>query len=217
MIKKIHGSLFLWGVEMRLGTYYRSLVVNKLGITANMNLVLDVGSFDGYWLPQQAQPQVKTALDLNPNNKYRHIIYVKANALFLPFKEDVFEQVFAFDVIEHVSDDKQFVNELCRVCKIGGEIIISTPHKEIKVFPPFLTNWVSKKWGHYRVNGYLESEIKNIIPKNVVYEVLHIRMLFYRTFYFLLRFLWGINEKFAKPFVKFIAYMELHIYEGRER
>ena len=30
---------------MRLGTYYRSLMLDKLGITANKDFVLDVGYF----------------------------------------------------------------------------------------------------------------------------------------------------------------------------
>ena len=201
---------------VRLVTYYRSLVLDKLMITANKDLVLDVGCFDGYWLSQQLQAKTKIAVDINPLNKFQDVVYIKADALNLPFKNDVFGQVFAFDVIEHVENDERFFKELCRVGELNSEIIMSTPHKHIKIFPPFLTDWVSKKWGHYRVNGYLECEIKNIIPKNAIYEILHVRALFYRTFYFLLRFLWGINEKFAKPFVKFIVYMDCIFMEGEK-
>lgn len=35
---------------MRLGLYYRSLILDKLGITANKDLLLNVGSFDEYYL-----------------------------------------------------------------------------------------------------------------------------------------------------------------------
>lgn len=199
---------------MRLGTYYRSLMLDKLGITANKDLVLDAGSFDGHWLSQQTEAKIKIAVDMNPLNKFDNVTYIKADALNLPFKDNVFDSVFSFDVIEHVENDQQFFDDLCRVCKIDGETIISTPHKKIKIFPPFLTNWVSKKWGHYRVNGYLEDEIKNIGPQNVTYEILYLSESFYRTFYFLLRFLWGVNEKFAKPFVKFVAYMDCIFMEG---
>ena len=201
---------------MRLGTYYRSLMLDKLGITANKDFVLDVGSFDGYWLSQQTQPKIKIALDINPNNKFEDIIYIQADALYLPFKSDIFDQVFAFDVIEHVVDDEQFIKELIRVVNGGCEVLISTPHKEIKIFPSFLTNWVSKKWGHYRVNGYLDMEIRSIVPKNVDVNVVYLREQIFRTFYFVLRFLWEINEKIGKCFVKVVAHMDYIFLGGKK-
>ena len=70
---------------MRLGTYYRSLILDKLKIRANQELVLDVGSFDGYWLSQQMQSKIKIAIDINPSTKLKDVIYIKANALNLPF------------------------------------------------------------------------------------------------------------------------------------
>lgn len=199
---------------MRLGTYYRSLMLDKLGITANKDFVLDVGCFDGYWLSQQQHAKIKIAVDINPVNKYENVMYIKGDALNLPFKNDVFDQVFAFDVIEHVENDKRFLNELCNVCKVDSEIIISTPHKKIKIYPPFLTNWVSKKWGHLRVNGYLDKEIKNLTKKNVVHEFFHIKEAFYRFFYFPARLLWGFNENLTKIFVKMIVYLDTRALNG---
>lgn len=200
---------------MRLGTYYRSLMLNKLDITANKNLVLDVGSFDGYWLSQQTQAKAKIAIDMKLSNKFKNIIYIKADALNLPFKDNTFDQVFGFDVIEHVENESRFLKELCRVCKVSSEVIISTPHKLIKIFPPFLTDWVSKKWGHLRSNGYLDTEIKDIMPKEVVCEILYLREPFYRGFYFMLRLLWEINEKFAKCIVKYIVHMDFLFLCGK--
>ena len=66
---------------MRLGTYYRSLMLDKLGITANQNFVLDVGSFDGYWLSQQQHAKIKIAVDINPVNKYANVMYIKGSTL----------------------------------------------------------------------------------------------------------------------------------------
>ena len=39
------------------------------------------------------------------------------------FKNDIFDQVFAFDVIEHVVDDGQFIKELIRVVNGGCEVL----------------------------------------------------------------------------------------------
>ncbi len=198
---------------MRLGTYYRALMWDKVGIRAISSVVLDIGGFDGYWLSQQPAG-TKVCVDLSPQRKYDGVTYVKADALSLPFSDGCFDQVFAFDIIEHVDDDKQFLNELHRVTRPNGEIVISTPHKQIRIFPPFLTNWVSKKWGHYRANGYLESEIRKLIPQDDSAEFLYLRQLFLRVSYLSLRFLWGVSWEITKPLVRAIAYLDTAFLNG---
>ena len=48
----------------------------------------------------------------------------------LPFSDRQFDLVCAFDVIEHVMDDRQAFAELSRVLKDGGVLIISVPLHE---------------------------------------------------------------------------------------
>ncbi|HEX3035903.1 MAG TPA: class I SAM-dependent methyltransferase [Thermodesulfobacteriota bacterium] len=50
-----------------------------------------------------------------------------ASILDLPFKNNSFDLVCAFDVIEHVEDDQKAVDEMKRVCKPGGTISITVP------------------------------------------------------------------------------------------
>jgi SAM-dependent methyltransferase len=45
----------------------------------------------------------------------------------LPFEDESFDLVTAFDVIEHVENDQQVFNELTRVLKPGGRLIFSVP------------------------------------------------------------------------------------------
>jgi SAM-dependent methyltransferase len=45
----------------------------------------------------------------------------------LPFKNNTFDLVCAFDVIEHVEDDQLAVNELKRVTKINALVLITVP------------------------------------------------------------------------------------------
>lgn len=45
----------------------------------------------------------------------------------LPFEQESFDLVCAFDVIEHVEDDHTAIEELVRVCKPGGYIMITVP------------------------------------------------------------------------------------------
>ncbi len=52
---------------------------------------------------------------------------INASIIDLPFEDNTFDIVCAFDVIEHVEDDKKATEELTRVCKTGGNIILTVP------------------------------------------------------------------------------------------
>jgi len=45
----------------------------------------------------------------------------------LPFPDDSFDAVLAFEVIEHVEDDTGLLGEMARVSRPGGVLILSTP------------------------------------------------------------------------------------------
>lgn len=52
---------------------------------------------------------------------------INGSILNLPFGEEEFDLVCAFDVIEHVNDDALAVQEMKRVCKTGKNIFITVP------------------------------------------------------------------------------------------
>lgn len=54
--------------------------------------------------------------------------FLNSNALFLSIGTDVFDIAITFQVIEHISNSLKFINELKRVVKPSGLIIISTPN-----------------------------------------------------------------------------------------
>ena len=149
---------------MRLGTHYRAKILKHFKIEATGKNVLDVGAYDGYWLSTQ-KAKNKYALDLEVIKLYKNIHYIEASALKIPLKSNYFDQVFAFDVLEHIEGGKEtkFLTELIRVCKRNGEIILSTPSKSIRMFPDFMTNYISQKWGHKKCNGYYKEELKNML------------------------------------------------------
>lgn len=45
----------------------------------------------------------------------------------LPFADDAFQVVCAFEVLEHIPDDQTVLNELARVIKPGGALFLSVP------------------------------------------------------------------------------------------
>ena len=52
---------------------------------------------------------------------------IEGSILELPFEANSFDWVCAFDVVEHVEDDKKAVSEMNRVCKQKGKVCITVP------------------------------------------------------------------------------------------
>jgi ubiquinone/menaquinone biosynthesis C-methylase UbiE len=46
----------------------------------------------------------------------------------LPFADAEFDKVAVVDMLEHVDDDRAFAEELARVLKPGGRLVVNTPH-----------------------------------------------------------------------------------------
>jgi len=55
-----------------------------------------------------------------------------ADGISLPFKQNYFDKVMSFDVLEHIKDQKQAINEMVRVLKPGGRLFIYTLNRNDK-------------------------------------------------------------------------------------
>lgn len=53
--------------------------------------------------------------------------FIQGSITELPFKDNEFDLVCAFDVVEHVQEDRLAISELHRVCKRGGYTFTSVP------------------------------------------------------------------------------------------
>jgi SAM-dependent methyltransferase len=145
---------------MRPGTIYRAELFSRLGIRSSGERVLDIGAFDGHWISSQ-RGSIRVAVDLdvraNPN-----CCVVRGDGHRLPFPSHSFDSVFAFEVIEHVDDDAAFVSELIRVTRPGGRITLSTPSADMRMFPPMLTPWAHRRWGHLHCTGYRPEHLRRL-------------------------------------------------------
>ena len=55
---------------------------------------------------------------------FKKSTFVCADALNLPFRDNSFDLVFCRDVLHHVSDRKIMVDEMLRVCRLKGKIVV---------------------------------------------------------------------------------------------
>lgn len=65
------------------------------------------------------------------NWKSKNISFIVGSGTDIPFRNDTFDIVIAFEVFEHIKDWRKFLLEIKRVTKKNGKIYISTPNKDI--------------------------------------------------------------------------------------
>jgi 2-polyprenyl-3-methyl-5-hydroxy-6-metoxy-1,4-benzoquinol methylase len=109
----------------------QTIIENKIDNSGNLK-ILNVGASTGYssiWLEKYGEVMsveydkecfeyVKSTLEID---------IVNASIEDLPFEEDQFDLVCAFDVIEHVDNDQLGVEEMFRVCRPNGHVFVSVP------------------------------------------------------------------------------------------
>lgn len=93
------------------------------------------------------------------------------NALCIPFADETFDGVVSFDVIEHIFDDKKAIEEMTRVCKKNGYLMIGTPNRTR--LSSFCYMLIGRKIQYpYRLGSdvlhlreYIKEELKNLTDR----------------------------------------------------
>jgi SAM-dependent methyltransferase len=102
--------------------------------------VLDAGCGVGYGTRLLAQhgPERLVGADISADALARGpsdcAELVQADLRELPFETDSFDLVVCFEVIEHVEEHDRVIDELRRVLRPGGTLLISSPNRD--VYPP---------------------------------------------------------------------------------
>lgn len=88
-----------------------------------------------------------------------------ANALQLPFGDDTFDVVVCSEVLEHIPDYKQAINEITRILKPGGKLAVSVPRRwPEKVCWALAEGYHNTPGGHVRI--FKDKELRKDIEGN---------------------------------------------------
>lgn len=81
-----------------------------------------------------------------------------------PFQYNEFDRVVIVDFLEHIKTDREFINELFRIIKPGGELIINVPHIKNSLLRKFrlAIGQTDEKHGHVRP-GYTVGELAALL------------------------------------------------------
>jgi ubiquinone/menaquinone biosynthesis C-methylase UbiE len=110
-------------------------------IPADCQNVLDGGcAFGGGTWPLAAKAKKVFGCDPSPEliararANYPEISFEICPLEKTPYDDENFDAITLTDVLEHVADERATLNELYRVLKPGGRLIITTPHKGLLGF-----------------------------------------------------------------------------------
>lgn len=97
--------------------------------------ILDIGCGDAFLLDEikKINPNIEyIGLDLSKNKliklrKLKKSIFICGDAENLPFNQNSFDLIIAQEIIEHVPSPTNLLNDITRVLKKKGKVIIATP------------------------------------------------------------------------------------------
>lgn len=99
---------------------------------------------------------------------YHHIKFYKSDAHKLKFPANSFDLVVSYEVIEHVLDPQEFLNQIKRVVKKDGNVIIAMDSGSL-LFR--IVWWISEKtisrvWKNAHLHPFKHSELEKLIRKS---------------------------------------------------
>jgi SAM-dependent methyltransferase len=125
ILKKI--PIDLGQAELKHSTKGKLIGFNKIPKVGNKpRKALDIGCRDGYWSKKLIKKGYAVeSVDIEPYFKPARKVNVDNG---LPFENDSFDVVWCSEVIEHLRNPQRSVNEMIRVTKDGGKIVLTTPN-----------------------------------------------------------------------------------------
>jgi len=164
--------------EMRFDTMAKVIgmraILSEVKEVDNLGKALDIGCREGHqsrWLKRVGYEVV--SIDIEP--EYEGALTVDVND-GLPFPDQHFDLIWCSEVIEHLNDPLESLNEILRVAKTDGFVILTTPNSYAWIFRlASLVGFPPQKIqnpGHKHFFNY--SNLKNILEStqySIIYRI----------------------------------------------
>jgi len=132
--------------------------------------LLEVGSGEGYGtfhLAGSGKFREITGLDvdrdsiLRASSKYRsdNLTFQHYSGGTLPFGDNSFDAAVSFQVVEHIRDDRNYIDEVSRVLKQGGMFLVTTPNRTNRLKPG------QKPWNRFHVREYDAESLGDLLSQ----------------------------------------------------
>jgi SAM-dependent methyltransferase len=197
---------------IHFASHYRWLIIRDWLRVAPTDRLLDVGCDDGE-IVARLKATERVALDLNPRCPDPDVRLMCADARRLPVPTGEFDTVLAFDIIEHIEDDRAVLAELVRAMTGQGTLWLSTPAADFRIFPAFLTPRANRGFGHVR-NGYTLDDLRGRLPANVRIEMRYWNEPVFRFSFAALRVLDAISGTLARQLAGLCFRVDRHFQSG---
>ena len=94
----------------------------------------------------------------NDNLTYRQIDDIQTTPL--PYPDASFDTVISFQVMEHIEQTRKYLDEIRRVLKDDGVVVIATPDRRTRLFRG------QKPWNEYHVREYGPQEFRALVQRS---------------------------------------------------
>ena len=168
-----------WWFQVR-GKIISKLILTSIETNENKQLnILNIGAATGKTSEILSKFGKVTSLEYDKDccdyaKQQFNMTIIHGSILELPFMDEEFDLVCAFDVIEHVEDDLLGINEMKRVCKIDGLLVLTVP--------AFMFLWSHHDEVNHHYRRYTLNNLKDLVKKAGLHPV---RGTFYNTLLFI--------------------------------
>ena len=152
--------------------YQRHVIAYKEAAKIISGTVLEVGSGEGFGITELApraehyiavdKYETLISKELQANNK---ITFIQTEVPPLKEIEDnSVDFVVSFQVIEHIKDDERFLEEIHRVLKPGGKVILTTPNIMMSITrsPWHTREYTPEQMGEILKSSFDKYELKGV-------------------------------------------------------
>ena len=126
-------------------------VLDVIGRKKNLK-ILDVGCGTGRYLAELDVENRLVGLDLSASmleeakTRCGNSSFIGGSSTALPFFDNAFDIVFSVRVIQHIQDQTRMIQELARVCRPGGTVILLSYNSWslLNIYKQIRMSWVGR-------------------------------------------------------------------------